>query len=70
MNEFRYKDITLSSEERAKDLIHRMSIEEKVAQLQCYNPKDKNGPNLENSFHYGVGAIAFWLLHGMIRKKW
>ncbi|MGG4504094.1 glycoside hydrolase family 3 N-terminal domain-containing protein [Paenibacillus polymyxa] len=59
MNEFRYKDITLSSEERAKDLIHRMSIEEKVAQLQCYNPKDKNGPNLENSFHYGVGAIAF-----------
>lgn len=54
----KYQNINLSSAERAKDLLRRLSIEEKVAQLQCYNPKDKNGPNLENSFHNGVGAIA------------
>ncbi|OTO77393.1 MULTISPECIES: glycoside hydrolase family 3 N-terminal domain-containing protein [unclassified Enterococcus] len=55
----KYKDLTLSSLERANDLLGRMTIAEKVAQLQCYNPKDKNGPNLDNSFPDGIGAIAF-----------
>lgn len=55
----KYLNTNLSSEERAKDLLSRLSIEEKVAQLQCYNPKDKKGPNLEDSFKNGVGAVAF-----------
>lgn len=36
-----------------------MTIEEKIAQLQCYNPKDKNGPNLQADFPNGIGAVAF-----------
>ena len=55
----KYLDKNLSSTERAKDLISRMTIDEKIAQLQCYNPKDKNGPNLEQDFPNGVGAVAF-----------
>ena len=55
----KYLDKNLSSTERAKDLIKRMTIDEKIAQLQCYNPKDKNGPNLEHDFPNGVGAVAF-----------
>jgi beta-glucosidase len=30
-----YKDATLTPEERAKDLISRMTLEEKVAQMHC-----------------------------------
>lgn len=30
-----YQDVTLSPEQRAKDLISRMTLEEKVAQMQC-----------------------------------
>lgn len=59
MENLKFKDTTLSFEERAKDLVERLTLEEKVAQLQCYNPKDKNGPNLENNFSNGVGAVAF-----------
>ncbi|WP_438780232.1 glycoside hydrolase family 3 N-terminal domain-containing protein [Enterococcus sp. DIV0187] len=55
----KYQDITLSSLERARDLLERMTLAEKIAQLQCYNPKDKNGPNLANDFPEGVGAVAF-----------
>ncbi|MGM0168874.1 beta-glucosidase [Enterococcus sp. AZ135] len=55
----KYQDKNLSSSERATDLLHRMTIEEKIAQLQCYNPKDKNGPNLQDDFTNGIGAVAF-----------
>ncbi|WP_189372358.1 glycoside hydrolase family 3 N-terminal domain-containing protein [Enterococcus sp. OL5] len=59
MKELKYLNKNLSSSERAKDLIERMTIDEKISQLQCYNPKDKNGPNLEHDFPNGVGAVAF-----------
>lgn len=59
MNDLKYQDKNLSSSERATDLLHRMTIEEKIAQLQCYNPKDKNGPNLQDDFTNGIGAVAF-----------
>ena len=55
----KFQNVNLSSKVRAKDLLERLTVEEKVAQLQCYNPKDKNGPNLDNSFTEGVGAVAF-----------
>lgn len=54
-----YQNSKLPSLERAKDLLGRMTLAEKVAQLQCYNPKDKNGPNLVDNFPHGIGAVAF-----------
>lgn len=53
-----YQDPSRSPRDRAVDLVVRMTIREKVAQLQCYNPKDRNAPNLDNSFPDGVGAVA------------
>jgi beta-glucosidase len=39
-NQPKYKDSTLSPEERANDLISRMTLEEKVAQLHSYFSRD------------------------------
>ncbi|MFH5810601.1 glycoside hydrolase family 3 N-terminal domain-containing protein [Companilactobacillus sp. FL22-1] len=54
-----YKDATASSEERANDLLSKMTLVEKIAQLSCYNPKDRRGPNLDKDFIHGVGSVAF-----------
>lgn len=54
-----YRDVSASPEERANDLVSKMTLEEKVAQLSSYNPKDKKGPNLDKDFEYGVGSVAF-----------
>lgn len=59
MMKMKYQDILLSPKERAKDLLSRMTIKEKVAQLQCYNPKDKNAPNLDDYFTESVGAVSY-----------
>lgn len=53
-----YRDATLDPKLRAADLVRRMTVREKLAQLQCYNPKDRNAPNLENAFPYGVGSVS------------
>lgn len=55
----KYKNVKLTSEERARDLLLRMTTKEKIAQMQCYNPKDKNGLNLTDDFEDGVGSVAF-----------
>lgn len=53
-----YRDATLDPKLRAADLVQRMTVREKLAQLQCYNPKDRNAPNLDNAFPSGVGSVA------------
>ncbi len=53
-----YQDITLSPEERAKDLLSQLSLEEKLAQINCYFA-DKPGSyeKLEN-IPEGVGHVS------------
>ena len=61
-----YKNPNLTIEKRTKDLLSRMTIEEKVAQMTCmihiYNYVDSLGAIdssfLKNSLNYGIGQIS------------
>lgn len=53
-----YENSTISSEERAKDLLARMSLEEKMGQVNCYfisHPGEYEGLK---EFPYGVGEVS------------
>ncbi len=54
----RYKDKSVSAEERAEDLLDRMSFEEKAAQLTGYNPAFWSKDDLEIDYPYGVGQVS------------
>ena len=54
-----YKDSSLTPEVRADDLLSRMSIEEKMGQIQGYNPANWSNDNLENDYPHGVGEVSF-----------
>ncbi|HHV12709.1 MAG TPA: beta-glucosidase [Clostridiales bacterium] len=56
----KYKDISLEPEERAEDLLSRMSLEEKLAQIVGYNPAKWSMDGLED-YPYGVGQVAFFV---------
>lgn len=52
--EMHYKDKSLSTAERAADLVNRMSLREKIEQLCCYMLTDPNNEHID----VNVGAIA------------
>lgn len=55
---YRYQDITLSPKERAKDLLARLSLEEKMGQVNCFfiaKPGEYEGLS---DFPYGVGTVS------------
>jgi beta-glucosidase len=56
----KYKDVTASAEERAADLVSRMTLEEKVSQMQ------NNAPAIPR---LGIPAYEWWneALHGVAR---
>ena len=55
----RYLDAALSPEERARDLLARMDLNEKFAQLQCWSMMDGfMGKPVEKSFPHGVGQVS------------
>jgi len=56
---YSYTDVHATFSQRAEDLLSKMTLSEKVAQLSCYNPKDRQGPNLENNFPDSIGSVAF-----------
>lgn len=58
MSDEPFRNPALTPEQRADDLLSRMTVEEKVAQLQTTNPKDRHAPNLDDSFPCGVGSIS------------
>lgn len=55
----RYLDTAHSPEERARDLLARMDLDEKFAQLQCWSMMDGfMGKPVEKRFPHGVGQVS------------
>lgn len=55
----KYQDSSLSPEERARDLLARMDLDEKFGQIQCYNAIDSFlGKSVEKQNPYGVGQVC------------
>ena len=53
----RYKDTSLSASERAEDLLDRMTIEQKIAQLQCTMTGGNDPANDLKPFVHGIGEV-------------
>lgn len=51
----KYLDTTLSPEERAKDLLSKLSLEEKMAQVNCFFAEHGN---IEKEAAYGIGQVS------------
>jgi len=64
----KYKDPTLSPEERAEDLLSRMSLEEKLGQIQGGNPIAMSIEELGKEYPHGVGEVSF-LIAGRLESK-
>ncbi|WP_455501349.1 glycoside hydrolase family 3 N-terminal domain-containing protein [Gemmiger sp.] len=55
----KYQDSTLAPEERARDLLAQMDLEEKFGQIQCYNVIDSfMGKGVDTEFPHGVGQVS------------
>ncbi|MEH7096478.1 glycoside hydrolase family 3 N-terminal domain-containing protein [Neobacillus vireti] len=55
----KFMDSSLSAEERADDLLQRMSIDEKMGQIVCYFPiKLSEYEYLEENYKHGVGQVS------------
>ena len=53
-----YKDASLSPKERAEDLLGRMSLEEKMGQVNCLFPYGDNWDTVERDMEYGIGQVS------------
>ncbi len=53
-----YKNIEYTPEERAEDLISKMSFEEKLGQLVGYNPAEWSSDDLDKDYEDGVGQVC------------
>ncbi len=53
-----YKNTNLSPEERAKDLLSRMSLDEKMGQVNCLFPLGDNWDTLTEDAKYGIGQVS------------
>lgn len=53
-----YENPNLSAQERAADLLSRMSLEEKLGQLQCCMPAFAKPGAIAAEFPHGVGQVA------------
>ncbi len=64
--EEKYLDESISAEERAKDLLSVMSIEEKMAQIVGFNPAYWSRDNLDRDYPVGAGQVS--MLSGIEKK--
>ena len=51
----RYRDASLSPEERTEDLLAQMTLDEKLAQLQCHFYAHGD---LQKETRYGIGQVS------------
>ena len=54
----KYLNSVLSPKERAEDLLRKMSLEEKMAQVNCLFPWGDNWENLNKSAKHGIGQVS------------
>lgn len=54
----KYLDPSLSPEERAKDLLAKMSLDEKMAQVNCLFPFGDNEERLREDAKHGIGQVS------------
>lgn len=53
-----YKDTSLSPRERAEELLGRMSLEEKMGQVNCLFPYGDNWDVVEKDMEHGIGQVS------------
>ncbi len=65
--EYPYRDASLPVEQRVADLLSRMTLEEKLAQMSIFDPQNRRSgsvaelladPEIERQWSYGVGAVG------------
>lgn len=66
--EYKYLDTSLSAQERAEDLLQRMSVEEKMGQIVGYMPEKGSVEQLEMSYPQGAGEVVM-LFAGELENK-
>lgn len=54
----KYKDASLLPEERAEDLLARMSLDEKMGQVNCLFPYGDNWDVVEKDMEHGIGQVS------------
>lgn len=56
-----YKDKNASPQDRAEDLLGKLSFDEKIAQISGYNPAGWSSDNLEKDYPLGAGQVSFFI---------
>lgn len=54
----KYLDTSLTPEERAQDLLSKMSLEEKMGQVNCLFPHGNNWEKICKDAKYGIGQVS------------
>ncbi len=54
----KYRDSSLAPKERAQDLLSRMSLEEKMGQVNCLFPYGDNWDVVEKDMEHGIGQVS------------
>lgn len=54
----KYMDSSLTPEERAEDLLERLSLDEKMAQVNCLFPWEGNWEQLKKDSAHGIGQVS------------
>lgn len=56
-----YIDKNASPQDRAEDLLGKLSFDEKIAQISGYNPAGWSSDNLEKDYPLGAGQVSFFI---------